>query len=525
MSKENIFVLVADNNPLDIDTIKSALSSHSNVNYKIQTSDTGPETLEKVADNKFDLVLMKQDLPGMNGIEMFQKISDRKLNMPVIMIVPEGEENAGVKAMNKGAYDFLTSDEIMTLSLPRAIHRAVHRKKLEKDIEKSIVKLEKMATKDGLTGLYNQSHFLEVLNNEYKKAQRHLQALSCIMIDIDYFKSVNDTHGHQFGDYVLARSADILKQIARDTDIVARYGGEEFFIILPNTDRKGAYILAERIRVAFSKKVFKKDKASQDVTVSLGISSMSDHNMISDDVMIANADNALYSAKWRGRNNVCTYEETVIEEKIRSGEDPEKVKVFHNRFQNINESIKVNCIESAHDILLEIDGEWEHINEHSVRVSQYAEQLARKLSISEDEANTIKRAALLHDIGMVGISSDILNKKGKLTANEYSVIKRHSSIGMKIMEETKMFEKELPLILYHHEKFDGSGYPHKLKGDTIPYGARILALADAYDAMISDSKQKVARTHKEAVKELKVHAGKQFDPRMVNSFINILNGK
>ena len=525
MSKENIFVLVADNNPLDIAAIRSILSSRSDVKYNIQISAAGFDTLEKVAGNKFDLVLMKHNLPGMNGIEMLQEISQRKLNIPVIMIVPEGKENAGVKAMNKGACDYLTCEEIKTTSLPRAIHRAVHRKNLEKDIEESIVKLERMAIKDGLTGLYNQKHFLEVLSNDFKKAQRHLQPLSCIMIDIDYFKSVNDTHGHQFGDYVLAQSAAIFMRIVRDTDFVARYGGEEFFVILPNTDHKGAYILAERIRVAFSKKVFKKDDVSQGVTVSLGISSMSDHNVISEDVIIANADNALYHAKWRGRNNVCTYEETAVKEKVKSGEDPEKVKVFHSRFWNFNESIKVNCIESAHDILRDIEKSWVYINEHSVRVSQYAEQLARGLSMSEDEANTIKRAALLHDIGMIGISSDILKKKGKLTVDEYSVIKRHSSIGMKIMEKTKMFEKELPLILYHHEKFDGSGYPHKLKGTAIPYGARILALADAYDAMISNSNQKAVRTHKEAVKELKDHAGKQFDPRMVKSFISIMDDK
>ncbi len=525
MSKENIFVLVADNNLHAIDVIRSTLSSHNDFNYNIQTSHTGPDTLAMADGNKFDLVLMNQQLPGTRGNKMLQEISRSNLNMPVIMIVPEGKENAGVKAMNKGACDYLTSEEIKTTSLTRAIHRAVHRKKLEKDIEKSIVKLERMAIKDGLTGLYNQKHFLEVLNNEYKKAKRHLQPLSCIMIDIDHFKSVNDTHGHQFGDYVLAQSAAIFERVVRDTDFVARYGGEEFFVILPNTDCKGALILAERIRAAFSRKVFKKDEVSQGVTVSIGISSMSDNNIINDDIMIANADNALYRAKWRGRNNVCTYQETSIKEKLKSGEDPEKVKAFHSRFENINEGIKADCIESAHNILREIEGELEYINEHSVRVSEYAEQLARGLKVSEEETSTIKRAALLHDIGMIGISSDILKKKGKLTANEYNVIKRHSSIGMKIMEKTKMFEKELPLILYHHESFDGSGYPHKLKGDTIPYGARILNLAEAYDAMLSNSGPRAARTTEEAIKELKDSAGKQFDPLMVKSFINIMDEK
>ena len=345
------------------------------------------------------------------------------------------------------------------------------------------------------------------------------------MIDIDHFKSVNDTHGHQIGDFVLSKVAGILTKIARDTDFVARYGGEEFIIILPNTDLKGAHILAERLRVVFSEKIFKKDAVSLGVTVSIGVSSMSDHNVISDDILVANADNALYRAKWRGRNNVCTYEETALIEQLDSGEDPQKVEVFHTMFKDIKETMKSDYIRSAHDILCNMEDAWGYINEHSSRVSQYSEQLAKELSMSKDDANTIKRAALLHDIGMIGISSDILKKKGKLTADEFSVIKRHSSIGVKIMEKTKMFEKELPLILYHHEKFDGSGYPHKLKGDTIPYGARILALTDAYDSMVSNSHHKALMTHDEAIKEIKGSAGKQFDPRMVKSFINIIDRK
>ncbi len=523
MSKESVSVLVAHSNLPDIDSIKSALSDHDDIAYKIDIAKSEMIALAKAAESKFDVVLMNRTLPGVDGIEMLKKITEKKLGMPVIMIVAEGEEKIGIKAMDKGAYDYLTQEEIKTESLSRAIRRAMQRKKLENDINESLVKMEKLAIKDGLTGLYNHNHLRDELRKEYKKAKRHLQPLACIMMDLDHFKSVNDNHGHQFGDYVLEHSADILRSLVRDTDFIARYGGEEFYIILPNTELKGAFILADRIRVAFANNVFKKETISQTVTVSLGISSTSDGNIINDEGLITNADKALYRAKWRGRNNVCTFEDTEIHEKEDNlKEEIEKVEVFLNEFNTINDEIKMNCIESAHKIMSKIKGGADYFNEHSVRVSGYVEQLTRELLMSEEEINIIKRAALLHDIGMLGISTDILKKKEKLSGDEYDIIKRHSNIGVKIVEKTKLFEKELPIILHHHERFDGNGYPHKLEGDSIPYGARILAIAEAYDSMVSNTGYRKAGSVGAAIAELKECAGTQFDPHMVNTFIKII---
>lgn len=519
MPKEGVSILVADKNNPDIDVIKATLSDYDDFTYSIDTARSGKATLKKAEGNHFDLMLVDQDLPGMNGIEMLKELTERKLGMPVIMIVAEGKEKQGVRAMDEGAYDYLTKEEIKTVALSRAIRRAMRRKKLEDDISASIRKLEKLAIRDGLTGLYNHHHFREVLKNEFKKAKRHIQALSCIMMDLDHFKSVNDSHGHQFGDFVLAQSAKILKKLVRDTDFVARYGGEEFFIILPNTELNGSFILAERIRNAFARNVFKKGDISATVTVSMGISSTSDDNVINDVDIIANADKALYRAKWRGRNNVCTYEVAELEEAVNIKEEVKKIEDFHRRFRNINENMKENCIESAHDILREIEKGWDYINEHSIRVSRYVERLTQQLSMSKDDINMVKRAALLHDIGMVGVSSSILRKKGKLTRDEYNVIKRHSNIGVKIVEKTRLFEKEMPIILYHHERFDGKGYPHKLKGEAIPYGARILAVAEAYDAMITKTDYRKGSTSKSALAELRKCAGTQFDPDIVNAFV------
>ncbi|MDH4027814.1 MAG: diguanylate cyclase, partial [Nitrospirota bacterium] len=206
MQKENVSILVANNNPPEINVIRTALSDHHDFKYKINIARSGVDTIKKASESKFDVLLMYQNLPGIDGIKMLKKITEKKLDMPVIMVIAEGDDRVGVQAMDEGAYDYLTREEVSrTDSLNRAIRRAMQRKKLESDIRESVVKLEKLAIRDGLTGLFNHKHFREEIKTEYKKAKRHLQHLSCIMLDLDNFKAVNDNFGHQFGDFVIAR--------------------------------------------------------------------------------------------------------------------------------------------------------------------------------------------------------------------------------------------------------------------------------------------------------------------------------
>jgi len=342
MAKSKLSILVTNNSHPGLELIKTSLNKDENMKYEIDAAESSKDALEKASEANVDLVLVNQKKSGTDGIKMLQSIIKKKLGIPVIMIVAEGDEKLGVKAMDKGAYDFLTKDEIKTVALSRAIRRVMQRRKLESDVKETLDKLEKLAIKDGLTGLYNQHHFKEVISREYKKAKRYVQSLSCIMLDLDHFKSVNDTHGHQFGDEVLRQSADILNKLVRDTDFVARYGGEEFFIILPNTNLEGAHTLAERIRAAFADHIFKKDDISEIVTVSIGVSATSDENVISENDLISNADKSLYRAKWRGRNNVCVYEESEIKQKNGLREDVKKIENFDGKLKNLSDNIKDN---------------------------------------------------------------------------------------------------------------------------------------------------------------------------------------
>jgi len=523
MKKERINILVVDGgSPPVFSRIESSLTKDDDMSYAVETLQSGKTAMEKAAGQRYDLLLVSQELSDGSGTALLQEVMKKKLGMPVIIVVAEGDEKIGINAMDQGAYDYLTRKEIRTDALRRAIRRTMLRRKLENEIRESITKLERLAIKDGLTGLYNKRHFREVLKNEYKKAKRHLQPLACIMVDLDYFKSVNDNHGHQFGDFVLVQSSEILRRLVRDTDFVARYGGEEFIAVLPNTDRSGAYILAERIRRTFSENVFQKGDTEKTVTVSIGVSSSHDENVMRDEDLIENADKALYEAKGKGRNLVCTFENKHIEEATVSREAAKKMNDFNIRMKNFSENVKENCIESTHAILRQVEKGLDYINDHANRVSKYVEKITRELNMSDDDVSTIKRAALLHDVGMVGIRSKILRKKGILTSREYDLVKTHTNIGVKLMEKTRLFEKELPIILYHHERFDGSGYPHKLQGDNIPYGARILAVAEAFDVMVSENFYKEQLTTDDAVAELRECAGSQFDPGIVKAFVKAI---
>ncbi len=522
MQKENIHILIVDDNPVDLEIIRAVLNGNYAIHYTIDAASTGMEALEKASTGEFHLALLDYNLHDMNGIEILEEIKTRSIDLPVIMVTGEGDEKIAKETIKKGAYDYLIKDEINNILLTRTIRSVLERKNLEDKLKAYHDKLEDLAIKDGLTGLYNHRHFQEILSSEFKRSKRYVQPLSCMMLDLDHFKLVNDSHGHQYGDFVLAQSAGILRRFARDTDFIARYGGEEFVIILPNTDLEGVLHLAEKIRNSFENNPFKKEEISESISISIGVSSTADSNVSSKDDLITNADTALYQAKSSGRNNVCAWEEIESEDSIDVKEEYFKITDFYNRIKNLSEDMKEPCVKSVQDIFCELEAGCDYFNDHSLRVCLYAEKLARELLMSDEEINVIKYSALLHDIGMVGINSDILKKKDVLSPDEYDLLKRHVNIGADIVGQLKLFGKELQMIHYHHERFDGSGYPHKLRGRMIPLGARILAIAEAYDSMTSETMYRKARSSSEAIEELRKCAGSQFDPKLVEAFIKAI---
>ena len=340
--------------------------------------------------------------------------------------------------------------------------------------------LEELVNIDGLTELYNHRYFYDTLIEKVKNGERDNKPVSMIFIDIDYFKQYNDTYGHQKGDYVLKKIGEIIKENVRDGDIAARYGGEEFAVILPNTSEEQAICIAENLRKKIESTYFDGEESQPKgkITASMGVSVYPDK--AKDEIeLIKSADDALYRAKFFNKNRVEAY--TSILDEIKS---------------NIDEK-DVELVTSVKTLISVINAKDRYTYGHVERVVIYSRIMADKLQLSERDKQILIYGAYMHDIGKINISKEILMKKMKLTNDEWEELKQHPVNGVEIIKSVKSLQEIIPLIISHHERYDGKGYPNNLKGEEIPYLARILTVVDSFDAMTSNRPYNTRKTYEE----------------------------
>ena len=368
-----------------------------------------------------------------------------------------------------------------------------------------IKKLENMINVDGLTEVYNHGYFCEILAEKVKIGEKENTPVSMIFLDIDYFKNYNDIYGHQKGDYVLKRVGEIIKNNIRDEDIPARYGGEEFAIILPDTYEKQALDIAEKLRIEIENEVFygEENQPNGKLTASIGVSVYPDKAQ-NDVELIKSADDALYRAKFFYKNRVEAY-----------------VSILDEIKTNIDEK-DIELVTSIKTLISVINAKDRYTYGHVERVVAYARIIADKLQLSENDKKILIYAAYMHDIGKINISKDILIKKMKLTSDEWEVLKQHPANGVEIIKSVKSLKMLIPLIISHHEKYDGTGYPNGLKGEEIPYLARILTVIDSFDAMTSNRPYNNRKTYDEGLIELERCSGTQFDHEIVKAFVEAI---
>lgn len=374
------------------------------------------------------------------------------------------------------------------------------------EIEKSYrEQLINLANKDELTGLYNHRYFQEAVENEIIEAEKSGKPVSLLFIDIDYFKRYNDLYGHIAGDKVLEKIGQLLKSKLSNKDIAARYGGEEFAIIIPNCDEEGAIVVGEAIRAEIEKTYFEgqENLPNDNLTISVGVSSYPGKSKNKTE-LINSADDALYRAKFFNKN---------------------RVESYHSILEELKEDIEeehIDLISSIKTLISVINAKDRYTYAHTERVVIYTQMIANKLGLSEEDKKTLKYGAYLHDIGKIQIPMEVLNKKMRLTDNEWNLIKDHPKNGAKIIQPVKSLQRVIPLILHHHERYDGTGYPGKLKGKDIPYLTRILSVADSFDAMTSSRPYKESMSFEDALNELKRCSDTQFDPDIVDTFIETI---
>jgi diguanylate cyclase (GGDEF)-like protein/putative nucleotidyltransferase with HDIG domain len=360
------------------------------------------------------------------------------------------------------------------------------------------------ANVDELTGLFNHRHFHERLFEEVSRSSRYGDIFSLLMIDLDSFKSYNDIHGHLHGDRILKKAGEVIRNNIRTIDVPARYGGDEFSAILPKSSIDSALRIANRLRNAMETE-FNSEGAT--ITCSIGVAVWPTDGLMKEKLIHA-ADLALYQAKKMGRNKVCTASKLAT------------LKVTDKSFDQESNNLVLDTI---YALAATVDAKDHYTYGHSNKVSRYACEIATELGYSEERMQVIKIAGLLHDIGKISVSDDILGKKDALDDSDWQPIHSHPEMGVSILRHVDSIKECLPGVLCHHERYDGTGYPQGLKGENIPLDARILAVADSYDAMTSarlyhDSQH----TPGWAIEELIRCCGTQFDPKIVNLFIKIL---
>lgn len=362
-------------------------------------------------------------------------------------------------------------------------------------------RVSKEAVMDSLTNVYNHRYFMDQLVKHTRNVRT--QMVSLIMMNADMLGVFNDIYGHYAGDVALSKMASAIQFVCGSRGIVCRFASDSFGVILPYMDATAAYEMSEKIRVRIvSTSVAENGSDARYITVSCGISS-APSMALDDKDLLSKANTALRFAKLNGKNQSVIYSEEMNDFKMNGATDEMNMATIY-------------ALTAA------IDAKDHYTFGHSQRVAKYAVAIATEAKASPDEIELIRQASLLHDIGKIGIPESILTKYTRLTDDEYETMKKHVDMSITIIKYLPAFSHVIPAVVGHHERWDGKGYPRRIKGENIPFSARCIAIADAFDAITSDRHYKTYLSVEYAVDEIERNAGTQFDPNLAAIFVQLL---
>ncbi len=394
-------------------------------------------------------------------------------------------------------------------------------KRMMQEVERSTHELlQDMEIHDAATGVYTIAYVGKLMMHLFAKP---VKLVSVLLIDIDFFRNYNELHGHEQGNRVLLEVSQVLRRYLREHDIAGRFGGEEFIVVLPDTPIKDATSLANQIRTAVETYDFSGAEYQPQgrLTVSIGVASSESAATCQE--LFRHLDEAIYKAKSAGRNFVYAFSATETAKKPvdYSSQSPgmkaEVTRKFIDRFFHGSEQSLSQLHEPTIRAFLKALEIWDPGTvQHCLRVNRIAMEIAHAMDLPKADSLILNLGTLLHDIGKLTIGDTILAKPGPLSEAEYELMKNHPQIGFDLIKNDPALRKAADIIVMHHERFDGTGYPLQLTGKQIPLLARICAVADAMDAMLTDRPYSKGRTVEEVRWEIFRNKGGQFDPEIVD---------
>jgi diguanylate cyclase (GGDEF)-like protein len=491
------------------------LRRYLRLGYRVTQACDGEEGLEQIRRHRPHVVICDVMLPKLNGIDVCQAVrSDPSLaGTYLILITAYDSQKRKRDALNAGADDYLIKPYDAG-ELEAKTRNGLRISRLQEDLRRA-------AVTDGLTELWNHAQFRERLDNEFARARRYGGDVALLMIDIDHFKAVNDAYGHEVGNIVLKKTARHLQESVRDVDVVARYGGEEFAVICPQTGLDAACNLADRIRTEMTGAVRVAEHPELNVQVSVGAASASDPRVLSAEDLVSVADQALYHAKTHGRNRVARCDR-LTELPADASIQVDEVDRLRKQVVTLSLQGKELCLQSVWAFVQALEARDPFTALHSRNVRFYAQRLAEAAGWPENLRTAVCNAAMLHDLGKIGVPDAILQKPGRLTEEESAVLRQVPLMTCKIIEPLKVFETETVIIRHLRERFDGSGYPEGLHGEDIPIGARLLVVAETFDALTSARAYRSGRPIGDAVQTIQSESAAHFDPQFCDLLAQVV---
>ena len=368
----------------------------------------------------------------------------------------------------------------------------------------------------------NHRAFIEALSRSRGQCRRRNESLALVLLDLDRSRQVNETHSPAAGDRVLAWVGGLLRRACRDGDVVSRLSGDRFAAALPGADEAQACRIAQRCRARLADLPLTLDGATVAVSASVGVAESRPGFVERPRDLIERAEHALAQAKQAGGNRVVAFS-SVANDHSPPRLDRASVRTVSRWVSTMRQQLRQAYLESTSALVGAVEAKDPHTRQHSQRVRDFTAELARRLGLPAARIESLQTAAALHDVGKIGVPDAILQKPGPLADDEFDLIRRHPETALQIIGHASFLSAELPVILHHHERYDGRGYPAGLAGEDIPLGARILAVADSLDAMSSRRSYKTSYSLHRIRQELRECSGRQWDPVVVDAALRWLD--